>query len=79
MSSKIVSHKNTCGVRSARREQQYPLEVEDPNELTLHLGAKVQDCMNQPWLTTIDCPVMTGLLAATKNRTASATSSVVVN
>jgi hypothetical protein len=36
-------------------------------------------CMNQPWLTTMDCPVITLLLAAAKNRTASATSSVVVN
>src|SRR5262249_14123187 len=36
-------------------------------------------CMNQPWLTTSDWPVYTVDEAAAKNRTASATSSVVVN
>src|SRR5262249_39227637 len=36
-------------------------------------------CMNQPWLTTSDWPVYTLDDAAAKNRTASATSSVVVN
>jgi hypothetical protein len=36
-------------------------------------------CMNQPWLTTMDRPVITSLLAAAKNSTASATSSVVVD
>src|SRR5215470_10659710 len=36
-------------------------------------------CMNQPWLTTSDWPVHTLDDAAAKNRTASATSSVVVN
>jgi len=35
--------------------------------------------MNHPWLTTIDCPVSALLRAPAKNRTASATSSVVTN
>src|SRR5689334_23331105 len=36
-------------------------------------------CMNQPWLTTSDCPVRALESKAAKNRTASATSSTVVN